>query len=218
MNKSSVKKHFVFDLDDTLVDGRQFCGETMARAITQLEPQVNFDLVVKMHDSIRGLAVTDLYKTILSELSLSTDIPKLLELDKKIQEENFHRIKVFDGVVEILDFLKSRNKKLYICTNRIKSLLVPILEANKIAKYFDEVISCIDAGYKKPNPKCLLDIVERSGDSLHTFIYFGDSEVDSEFAKNAGIEHIIFDQYLNDKNLFKKLLNLFLEDQINGDK
>ncbi len=49
------------------------------------------------------------------------------------------------------------------------------------------------------------------------FVYFGDSEVDSQFAQNANIDHIIFDQYMNNKNLFKKLVNMFLEKQINGE-
>jgi len=49
------------------------------------------------------------------------------------------------------------------------------------------------------------------GVSPGKFIYFGDSEIDSQFAQNAGIEHIIFDQYLNNNNLFTKLVNMFLE-------
>jgi transcriptional regulator with XRE-family HTH domain len=33
-----AKQVFIFDLDDTLVDGRQFCGETIARVITEKDP------------------------------------------------------------------------------------------------------------------------------------------------------------------------------------
>ena len=51
---SGFKSVFVFDLDDTLVDGRQFCGETIARVITNLDPSVNFDLIVQLHESVRG--------------------------------------------------------------------------------------------------------------------------------------------------------------------
>ncbi|WKZ30396.1 MAG: HAD family hydrolase [Candidatus Dojkabacteria bacterium] len=216
MEKQTFKQHFVFDLDDTLVDGRQFCGETMARAITQLAPDVNFDLIVKIHDSIRGMIIEDLYRTTLKEINRDLDVQKLLDLDKQIQKENIDKMKIFEGVVNIFEFLKSNGKQLHICTNRYKELMIPILEANGILGYFDTVISCIDEGYKKPNPKCLLDLIEKSGSSKEEFIYFGDSEVDSEFAQNADIDFIIFDQYLNRKNLFKNLINMFLENKMNG--
>lgn len=216
MKKNNTKNYFVFDFDDTLVDGREFCGETIARAITQLHPEANFELIVKIHESIRGMAIRDLYEYILKELNLELSIDELLKLDVDIQIKNIRKMRIFDGAKEILEFLKTREKKIYICTNRSKKLLMPILEHNEISEYFDEVISCVDEGYKKPNPKCLLDIITREKTDKDEFIYFGDSEIDSQFAKNAGIEFIIFDQYLNNKNLFKKLINLFLEEKMNN--
>ena len=216
--KHSFKNAFVFDLDDTLVDGRQFCGETIARVITNVDPSVNFDTVVQLHETIRGMTIEDLYLHILKKLNLKANVSELLKHDHRIQEENIDKMKLFDGVVDILEFLKSNHKKLYVCTNRSKDLMTKVFEANQILPYFDEVISCVDSGYKKPNPYCLIDLIKRSGIPSDQFIYFGDSEVDSQFAQNADIDHIIFDQYLNNKNLFKKLVNMFLENQINGEK
>ncbi|MBI2414507.1 HAD-IA family hydrolase [candidate division WWE3 bacterium] len=214
----SFKNAFVFDLDDTLVDGRLFCGETIARVITNVNPSVNFDAVVQLHESIRGMTIEDLYIHILTELGIKADVKQLLKHDHSIQEENIDKMKLFDGVVDILEFLKRNNKKLYVCTNRSKDLMTKVFEASQILPYFDEVISCVDSGYKKPNPYCLIDLIKRSGMPANEFIYFGDSEIDSQFAQNAEIDHIIFDQYLNNKNLFKKLVNMFLENQINGEK
>lgn len=205
-----LKNAFVFDLDDTLVDGRAFCGETIARVLTSVNPSVDFDLVCELHESIRGLTIEDLYTHITKKVGINVPLTKLLEHDREIQMNNINKMKIFEGVVEILEFLKSNDKKLYICTNRTKKLMLEVLKENQILPYFDEVISCVDMGYKKPNPYCLVDLVKRSKLDPEEFIYFGDSEVDSEFAKNAGIDHIIFDQYLNNKNIFKKLINMFL--------
>ncbi|MFA7301001.1 MAG: HAD hydrolase-like protein [Candidatus Shapirobacteria bacterium] len=214
----NFKNAFVFDLDNTLLDGQRFCGETIARVITSIDPSINFELICDLHDSVAGRSIEDLYKHITKKVGLKADINDLLRKDEIIQSENIDKMLMFDGVVEILEFLKSNGKKLYICTNRIKSLLIKILKTNNILGYFDEVISCVDMGYKKPNPYCLIDLINRTGTSREEFIYFGDSLIDSEFAQNAGIDHIIFDQYLNNKNLFKKLINMFLEKQINGFK
>ena len=62
---TGFKNAFVFDLDDTLVDARQFCGETIARVITAFDPTVNFDLVCQLHENIKGQTISDLYKHIL---------------------------------------------------------------------------------------------------------------------------------------------------------
>jgi phosphoglycolate phosphatase-like HAD superfamily hydrolase len=94
--------------------------------------------------------------------------------------------------------------------------LIPILKHTGVEDYFDNIISCIDNGHKKPDPACLLDLMSQNGNRKEDFIYFGDSTTDSQFAANSGIDFIIFDQYLNEKNLFKKLINMFLEEQING--
>ena len=218
--KNQYKKHFVFDLDDTLVDGRLFCGETIARSFEKLIPNVNKKLVIMIHEKIRGAAIPDLYKEIAKELNLNLDIEKnleeLLRIDDEIQISEIHRLALFDGVIDIFEFLKSKGKKIHMCTNRPTSSLIPALKHNKIQKYFDNVISCLDEGYRKPDPKCLIDIIKSNGNKREDFIYFGDSEVDCQFAKNSGIDFIIFDQYLNEKNLFKKLINLFLESKINN--
>ena len=221
LKKDTFKKAFVFDLDDTLVDGRRFCGETIARVLTEVDPSIDFELVCQLHDSVKGMVIEDLYTYIMKkigmELSNTVSMEKLLSRDFEIQQESVSRMQLFDGVVEILEFLKSNGKKIYLCTNRKKKLLTNVLQTNNIEGYFDEVISCADAGFKKPNPYCLIDLIKRSGLDTSEFIYFGDSEIDSQFAQNANIDHIIFDQYMNNKNLFKKLVNMFLERQINGD-
>lgn len=222
MSVTSFKNYFVFDLDDTLVDGRQFCGETIARVITHFEPDADFYKIVKLHEENHGLVITDLYENILRDLGLhaklSPKINELLAMDKQIQTEDIDKLKIFDGVIEIFEFLKSQNKKIYMCTNRMESLLRLAMKHNDIEKYFDKVVSCVDRGFKKPDPTCLLELIDEAKAEKEEFIYFGDSIVDSDFARNAGIEHIIFDQYLNDKNIFKKLINMFLEEKINGFK
>ena len=213
---STYKRHFVFDMDDTLIDGRQFCGESMARVITKFRPDIKSQLVVDFHEVIRGATVTDLYLKAIAEFDLKEKVEDLVKLDQEIQTGECTQIKLFDGVVEILEFLKSNGKTLHVCTNRTMKTLKPILEHHNLTKYFDQIISCVDLGFKKPDPTCMNNIINNYGLNKDEFIYFGDSEVDRDFAKNAQIEFVIFDQYLNDKNLFKKLINMFLEKGING--
>jgi HAD superfamily hydrolase (TIGR01549 family) len=221
--KNQLKQHFVFDLDDTLVDARQFCGETVARVITKYFPKTDYNFIIHLHEVYRGASIPVLYKTILKDLKIREKsykklLKKMLEDDARIQINECDKINIFDGVIDILNFLKSKNKGLHVCTNRPLITLGKVLEKNNLKQYFDTIISCADEGHKKPEPQCYYDIISKNGGNKEAFIYFGDSEIDAEFAKNSGTDFIIFDQYLNEKNLFKKLINLFLEDKMNGDK
>ena len=215
------KKYFVFDLDDTLVDARQFCGETIARVVTKYFPTYDYDFIIHLHEVYRGASIPVLYKTILKELKVNVrtidkNMDKMLADDAEIQIAECDRINIFDGVIEILEFLKSKNKELHVCTNRPLKTLGKVLDKNGLKNYFETIVSCADEGFKKPDPKCYLDIINKLGGNKDDFIYFGDSEIDAAFAKNSGTDFIIFDQYLNDKNLFKKLINMFLEEKINN--
>lgn len=212
MTKNPIKQHFVFDLDETLVDSREFCGETIARVIKHYHPDNASNQVKMLHDMYGGAAIVDHYKRMIQKFGLTTGIETLLELDAKIQKEEVERMQLFDGVVEILQFLRKRNKCLHILTNRKKDTLIPILKSTRISKYFDNITSCVDEGYKKPDSKCLNDLIKSSGCEKDEFIYFGDTAIDKEFANNANIDFVIFDQYLNDKNIFKKLINLFIQE------
>lgn len=205
-----TKKYYIFDLDDTLINGRDFCGQTMARSIAFFEPNIDSKSVIDLHNQIRGRTIVELYQAAINKFELKTSVHKLVEKDAEIMTQEFHKIALFEGVGDILEKLKTKNKKLYICTNRTSDSLIKILKHNKLDDYFEEIISCIDRGYKKPEPDCLFEIINKNGGKKEEFVYFGDSEIDLLFAKNAGIDSIIFDQYLNENSFFTRLIDLFL--------
>lgn len=110
----------------------------MARAITQLEPHVNAKLVVDFHESVRGATIEDLFKMAIEEFGLKSKLEDLLQLDANIQMKEFPRMKLFDGVVDILKFLKESGKTLHVCTNRTMKTLEPILQGHVIKEYFEK--------------------------------------------------------------------------------
>lgn len=205
----SVKKYFVFDFDETLVDGKQFCGETLATVALRCGAGVEKERLVEFHDCRGGLTMKEMYEELKKEFKLMATVEEMLKMDREIQEKDCHKIGLFDGVKDLLEHLKRQNKRLYICTNRRPETLDLVVKANQIENYFEEIVSCVGRGFKKPDPACLLELIDKNGGNKDEFVYFGDSRVDCDFAKNAGIDFVIFDQYLNEKSLFKKLIHLF---------
>lgn len=117
---------------------------------------------------------------------------------------------MYEGFEDILKHFKKLGKTISLCTNRAKGSLKLILERNKLTQYFDNVISCKDAGHEKPDPYCLAKLLEKYPNiKREEIIYFGDSKTDAEFAQNAGIDYLVIDHYLNKKQFYVLILGSF---------
>src|SRR5262249_15591808 len=103
----------------------------------------------------------------------------LEEAEKRIAD-------LFDGVIDILDFL-SRTYKLGIVTSGSKSRVIRDLDRTGIAKYFYAVVTGDDISEPKPAPEGL-EIAMRTLSVLpNETIYVGDAHADFEMARAAGV-------------------------------
>lgn len=209
----STKKHFIFDLDDTLVDSHEFNQQifvdTFEPYLDLANPEIE-KYLRWVHRENKGASMHFQFKAIIDHFSLNADPQTLVKADEDMQIEKLHQIKAFEGVDLVVKSLRKSNKEVSLVSNRQSISLQKILERNGLHSHFTNVISCSDEGHEKPDPYCLNQIVEKSGLSKESFIYFGDSKTDYEFAKDAGIDCIIIDHYLNQKKFYKLLIESFL--------
>jgi len=203
-----MKKHIVFDFDDTLCDSYSYSFLCYKNTIQEFNHSTSDKEILDLFNSSQGLTIDDTYGKAIARFNLDTSLQTLIRHDQKLMQESLEKLHVFDFVPQMLQALTQKGDTLHICTNRYRSTLIPILKHNNIFNMFETIISCKDEGYPKPNPKSLLDIIRKYGNNKSNFIYFGDSEVDAKFAKRAGIDFVIIDQYLNQKNFFKNVVNL----------
>ncbi|UUC46953.1 YjjG family noncanonical pyrimidine nucleotidase [Flavobacterium cerinum] len=101
---------------------------------------------------------------------------------------------LFEGAIEILDYLKSKYN-LHIITNGFHEVQEGKLRNANIAHYFITVTNSEKAGVKKPNPiifEYALDIAKAEKDKS---IMIGDSmEADIQGALNVGLDAIFFSE------------------------
>lgn len=100
-----------------------------------------------------------------------------------------NKTKPYDGIYDLLKYLKSNNYKIAIASNKCFSSVQKLKEI-----YFRDYIS-VSAGEsktirKKPNPDTVLYAINELKSSKDKSLYIGDSEVDILTAKNLGINHI----------------------------
>jgi phosphoglycolate phosphatase len=94
------------------------------------------------------------------------------------------------GLKEVLDFLKPRYG-LAVATNR-STTIGKVLELNGLSHYFDLVVSSLDVKNPKPHPESIFKIADFFGIRPDESLYVGDSLVDYETARSAGVGFISY--------------------------
>jgi len=96
------------------------------------------------------------------------------------------KTKPYDGIMEMLAELRRRSIPMAVCTNKHQSAAEAIMEALFPHDMFCEIIGDQDGLPRKPNPSKVLHIMKNMGVTGDKTLYFGDTSVDMDTARNAG--------------------------------
>ena len=193
----SQKYTFLFDLDGTLVDT---APDLMAAHNHVMQ---KFGYSTKSVDEIRNLVGKGASVLIGRSIwgSAKKEFSKIT--DEKIKNEmvkefiNFYgknlviESKLIKGVKEFLDWAKSNNISMAVCTNKQEHLAIDLLKKINIYHYFEYVAGGNTFDYCKPDPRHLTTVIEILDGDLKKSIMIGDSETDANSAKAADIPMIL---------------------------
>ena len=122
--------------------------------------------------------------------------------------------KPIKGVVNFLEWAKSNQILMGVCTNKQERLATDLLKKINLSKYFEYIAGCDTFEFNKPDPRHLTNVIEIIGGSVNKSIMVGDSEVDSQSAHNAKIPFILVEEGYTEKNVseipHKTLIKNFL--------
>lgn len=178
-------KYVVFDLDGTLLN-----------TLDDLADAGNYALE-KM-----GYPVHEVSKY---KYFVGNGIPKLIEriVPSGCTKENSEKVhclfseyygghcvcktKPYDGIAEMLSALKKKGIKTGVATNKDHGFSVKLVK-DFFGDNVDVVCGRKDGFPKKPDPYSVNLIIEQFGADRESVLYVGDSNVDMETAKNAGLD------------------------------
>jgi len=181
-------KLVIFDMDGTLLDS----SSAMTYSVNYVR-------------SIMGLDTID--KTYV-EYQLNQpdgDLPMLLYGTKeytKEQQSLFRKhyldnlpafIKPYDGVGQLLEYLKSKDISLGIATNAPDFFAKHMLNVCQLEDFFTSIIGANNVEKTKPDPQMLELLCKKFSVSISESIFIGDSVKDELAAKNANMEFIFAD-------------------------
>jgi phosphoglycolate phosphatase len=93
----------------------------------------------------------------------------------------------YPGLLNFLARAQDAGLALGVCTNKLESLSLLLLDALDMKKYFGSIVGPDTTGVAKPDPKPFYEAVSRLGKSSANAIMFGDSETDIRTAQNANV-------------------------------
>ena len=108
--------------------------------------------------------------------------------------------KPINGVIEFLEWAKSKKISIAVCTNKQERLAVDLLKKLDMSKYFEYVAGADTFEFNKPDPRHLTNVVEIIGGDLKKTIMVGDSEVDANSAHNAKLPFVLVKDGYTEKN------------------
>lgn len=93
---------------------------------------------------------------------------------------------VYPGVGAALDRLAAAGARLAVCTNKRTDMSIELLDALKLTRHFAAIVGS-DLVARKPDPRLLFLAIERAGGSPGRALSVGDSWVDRDTARAAGV-------------------------------
>lgn len=178
-------KTALFDLDGTLIDSREdlALAVNLTRQDFGLQPKSLAEVLACVGEGVR--------------LLIERAIPELPErVDELLLRQRFHYIahmldhtRLYPGVRETLQALRSAGWRLGVVTNKPGPVTRPILEGLGVLEYFGAVVGGGDCAALKPDPAPLRLAAAQMGAALDAEDWMvGDHVADLVAGRRAGIK------------------------------
>ena len=189
----------VFDLDGTLIQSHKNIYDATIRAFDDLK------IKYKMPEDEFYKYIGHHFEDIFNDFEIAIpDFEIFLTQYKKIYFDFIDSSKFYDGVEEILQYLKEKNLKIALLTTKGQDQAEKILTHFKIDKYFDEIMGRRPGIAHKPSPEPLKLICNTLKVDPSKTLMIGDSELDVQCGKNAGAKTCAVSYGYRTKELLQK--------------
>lgn len=175
----------IFDLDGTLLNTLDDIADSVNIMLGRegYPPRTREDI-----REFIGNGAKNLVRKALPDDVSEEEVTRCLSVYRKIYLDNmFQKTGPYDGIEETLKKLKHLGVKIGVVSNK------PNDATKEMCKFYfggilDAVIGDNPDRKKKPAPDNIFEVLRLLGSDKATTLYIGDSDVDMETAKNAGLD------------------------------
>ncbi|MDQ0149004.1 HAD family hydrolase [Eubacterium multiforme] len=173
----------VFDIDGTLINSEKAVLKSLQKTILEVK-----GLKMNLKDLKFSLGIPG--KDALLKLNIE-NIEKVEHMWNEYFNEYLDDIKLFDGIKETIQKLKSKSIKLGIITSQTRKEYETIFMRFNLDNYFDVVICADDTIKHKPEGEPMEKYLNLANAKREKTVYIGDSIYDMKCAKNAGVDSVL---------------------------
>lgn len=176
------KKTIIFDLDGTLIDSLEDIAVCMNKVLKDLNLPILEDYKYFVGSGVDVL-VENVLKNSSQEIKDEVTARFKKEYDQKLHENT----KPFEGIYELLDELKKLDYNLAVLSNKPHDFTVKYVDYLFKDYEFIEVHGQKVDVPRKPDPIGAINIAKALNISCEEIYFVGDTMVDMQTAKNAGM-------------------------------
>lgn len=178
-----VLRALIFDLDGTLIDSKLDLVASVNAMLRQMgRAELPTELVATFIGHGAPRLIASAFGPDATEEQRRTGLSLFMS---HYQEHKLDATRPYAGVVEALDSLS--DIPMSVLTNKPAIMSVEILQGLGLAKYFRSIYGGDSFEKKKPDPAGALAILQELGVPPAQAAMIGDSEVDVQTARNAGM-------------------------------
>ena len=194
-------KLLIFDLDGTLLD-----------TLEDLKDSLNYALgksgfPAHTYEEVRQFVGNGIRNLIERGVPVGTEAPVIDTVHKNFTEHYaLHcadKTKPYDGILELLHTLRAAGCKTAVVSNKA-DYAVQELCHQYFDGLFDYAVGERQNIQRKPAPDSVNEVLRQLNIEKDFSVYIGDSEVDIETARNAGMNSIIVDWGFRDREFLKE--------------
>ena len=191
IRKINRYKSIIFDLDgtllDTLVDIQSACN--LALKDMGINKEYNYE---ECKTFIGNGALIFAQRATKDLAFTKEEFDKYYDIYLKYYEsEQGKNTYPYDGIIELLNYLKANNINAFVVTNKPNNLAYKIIDKTIGVNLFKEICGKKEGYAPKPDPTLINEIVDKYNLNKDEILYVGDSSVDLLTAKNANIDSLI---------------------------
>ena len=178
-------KLVIFDIDGTLVDAYSAIEKSVNYAMKRMGYPLRDYITIR-----RAVGGGD--EKLLEQFVGTKDLKKALFLYRRHHKIALPKYStLMPNARRVLRYLKGKNCKLAVASNRPTKFAQILIHHLNIAQYFNYSLCADKLRFNKPNPEILHKIMQKLHIKKNQTLYVGDMTTDAEAGERAGVKTII---------------------------